>query len=276
MDAFAYCEQLVRAADKDRFLATLFAPVEHRGALYALYAFNAEVARVRDIAREPLPGEIRLQWWSEVLRGERSGEAAANPVAAALLATMERFGLTASRLLGVVEGRRFDLYDDPMATVADLETYADQTSSNLIAAAAQILGAGADDIARPAGLAYAVAGLLRAFPQHAARRQLYLPLDLLRRHAVDPEDIFAGKASPGLRRAMEDLREVARAHLAAVRTTSAKLSPQAIPAFLPLALVRPMLDRLARSEPFTPGELPQWRRQWLIWRAARNPERITA
>ena len=70
-DAFAYCAELVRAADRDRFLAALFAPAEHRGALYALYAFNVEMARVREVAREPLPGEIRLQWWSDVLSGER-------------------------------------------------------------------------------------------------------------------------------------------------------------------------------------------------------------
>ncbi len=74
-DASGYCEQLVREADKDRFLATLFAPAARRPALFALYAFNAEIARVRDIAREPMPGEIRLQWWREVVEGGRSEEA---------------------------------------------------------------------------------------------------------------------------------------------------------------------------------------------------------
>ena len=89
-DAFAYCAELVRANDHDRYLATLFAPAESRGALYALYAFNSEVARVREVAREPLPGEIRLQWWSDVLHSERSGEASANPVASALLAAIKQ------------------------------------------------------------------------------------------------------------------------------------------------------------------------------------------
>jgi len=68
-DAFAHCEGLVRAADRDRFLTTLFAPAEHRPALLALYAFNLEVARVREIVHEPLAGEIRLQWWNDVLEG---------------------------------------------------------------------------------------------------------------------------------------------------------------------------------------------------------------
>src|SRR5271163_1024383 len=143
-DAFAYCAELVRAADRDRFLAALFAPLEHRQALHALYAFNIEVARVREAAREPMPGEIRLQWWRDVIGGERGGEAQAHPVAAALLATIERYRLAASRLTALIEARRFDLYDEPMATIADLEACASNTSSALFYVAGQILGVDAE------------------------------------------------------------------------------------------------------------------------------------
>ena len=82
-DDFDHCETLVREADKDRFLATLFAPAPRRRALHALYAFNVEIARVRELAREPMPGEIRLQWWRDVLGGaaHRGG---GHPVASAL------------------------------------------------------------------------------------------------------------------------------------------------------------------------------------------------
>src|ERR1700681_4758790 len=120
-DSFAYCEALVRAPDKDRFLAALFAPAEHRGALHALYAFNVEIARVREVVREPLAGEIRLQWWSDVLRGAGRGEVEGHPVAAALLATIGRYKLPLERLEALIAARRFDLYDDAMATLADLE-----------------------------------------------------------------------------------------------------------------------------------------------------------
>src|SRR5262249_9951086 len=98
-DAFSYCENLVRAGDKDRWLASLFAPAERRTHLHALYAFNLEVARVRELAREPMAGEIRLQWWREVIAGTRPGEAAANPVAAALVETIARCGLPAQAFL---------------------------------------------------------------------------------------------------------------------------------------------------------------------------------
>jgi phytoene synthase len=276
-DSFAYCAELVRAADRDRFLSSLFAPAEYRGALHALYAFNVEVARVREVAREPLPGEIRLQWWSEVVNGGRAEEAAANPVASALLTVIERHRLAVPALTALLDARGFDLYDDPMARLADLEAYARKTSSALLALAAQILGGEGEvtePVANPAGIAYAIAGLIRAFPLHAARRQLYVPLELLDRHGVEPQDIFAGKSPENLRGALAELQAIARRHLLAAHQQIATLPDATLPAFLPVALVRPSLDRLARCDPFAPAELSPWRRQWLIWRDARNPSRI--
>jgi 15-cis-phytoene synthase len=277
-DAFAYCAELVRTADRDRFLSSLFAPAEYRAALHALYAFNVEVARVREVAREPLPGEIRLQWWSEVIGGERGGEAGANPVASALLAVIERCQLPAANLQALIDARRFDLYDEPMARLADLEAYARKTSSALLALATQVLGGGegqgAEAVADAAGMAQAIAGLLRAFPLHASRRQLYVPLDVLERHGVESQDIFAGRSSENLSAAFAELQDVARRYLRTAHENIKSLPQSALPAFLPVALVRPSLDGLARCDPFTPAEISPWRRQWLIWRAARNPARI--
>jgi phytoene synthase len=274
-DAFAYCAELVRTADRDRFLATLFAPAEHRAALHALYAFNVEVARVREVAREPLPGEIRLQWWSEVIGGERAEEARANPVAAALLAVIERHPLAAMKLTALIEARRFDLYDEPVARLADLEAYGRATSSALIAVAAQILaGVETEQATDAAGIAYAVDGLLRAFPLHAARGQLYVPTEVFERHGVQLHDIFAGRSSDSLRAVFAELRNLARCYLLAAHEQVMTLPPAALPAFLHVALVRPSLKRLDRCDPFAPAELSPWRRQWLIWRAARRPARI--
>ena len=275
-DAFAYCAELLRSADRDRFIASLFAPADRRGALHALYAFNVELARVRDAAHTALPGEIRLQWWSDVVGGERAEEAGANPVASALLQTIERYQLPSGKLTDLIEARRFDLYDDAMAGITDLESYASKTSSALIELAARILAAGnVEAAAQPAGIAYAIAGLLRAFPVHAARGQLYLPLEFLQRHEVLPQDLFAGRSSAGLAAALAELRNLARRRLDEAHERIGALPREAVPAFLPVALTRPMLDKLQRSLPFEPAEIPAWRRQWLVWRAARDPARIT-
>ena len=277
--AFAHCEALVRAADRDRFLATLFAPRERRGALFALYAFNVEIARVREVVRDPVAGEIRLQWWSDVLAGDGRWEIEAHPVASALRASVARYGLPPERLQTTISARRFDLYDEPMATLADLEAYADGASSSLIALAAQILNGGAPDIdalSHHAGRAQAIAGLLKAFPFHAARGQLFVPLELLERHGADRQDVRIGRATPQLRSALADLRDSARRHLRQAQDMARTVSPDAMPALLPVALAGATLARMERGDydPFVPVEIAPWRRQWLIWRAARRPARI--
>jgi 15-cis-phytoene synthase len=276
-DAFAYCADLVRRNDHDRYIATLFAPAERRSALHALYAFNAEIACVRDVARGPMPGEIRLQWWTDVLGGERDGEANANPVAAALLDTIRRYKLETTLLTALIDAHRFDLYDEPMAHLADLESYARATSWALITLAAQVLtGSSLDIAARPAGIAQALTAVLQAFPLHAARRQLFVPVDLLERYGVAMNDIFAGRSSAGLNAAFAELRAVARQYLVELRQCLKALPQEVLPAFLPIALIGPSLRLLDRRDAFAPAEISPWRQQWLIWRAARNPTRVAA
>jgi 15-cis-phytoene synthase len=279
-DAFAHCEALVRAADRDRFLAALFAPAEHRNALFALYAFNLEVARIREVVREPMAGEIRLQWWSDLFAGVGRSEAEAHPVAAAVLASMARYRLPTERFEAIIATRRFDLYGEPMATLADLEAYADGASANLLALAARILNSGQlpdiGALVHHAGLAHAIAGLLKAFPIHAARGQIFVPLDILERHGATRQQAAGGQASAELRAALAEVRRRARHHLHKAQDLIATVPSAVMPALLPIALTGPTLARMERPDydPFVPVEIAPWRRQWLIWRAARRPARI--
>jgi phytoene synthase len=279
MDNFQHCAALVREADRDRYLAALFAPAEHRDALFALYAFNVEISRVRDLAREPMPGEIRLQWWREALAGEREGEASAHPVTAALRATLAHYGFVATPLFELIDAHSFDLYDEPMATVADLELYAIRTQSPLFAMAAGFLAAGRappETFTLDASVAITIGKILSDLPRHTARQQLYVPLELLDRHHVTPQQVFAAQVSAPLLAALAEMRALARRHLAAAQATLAFAPPEILPPFLPLALVGPQLRRMERADyaPFQFAPMPSWRRQWLLWRAARDPNRI--
>ena len=276
MDIYRHCEDQVRAADKDRFLATLFAPAERRGPLFALHAFNLEIAGVRERVREPMAGEIRLQWWRDVLSGERDGEAAANPVAAALLETVARCSLPTQPLRDLIEAHAFDLYDDPMPTRAALDAYAHKTSGVVFAQAARICGGttpAVEEAAGHAGAADTIAGLLRRFARDASHRQVFVPVELLERHGAPIEDVTAGKGSEGLNAALAALRIDARRHLVGFELLLPVLPAAAMPAFLPLALLPGTLAVMERADydPFrTPVEVAQWRRQWALWRAARR------
>jgi phytoene synthase len=271
---YAHCEALVRAADKDRYLAGLYASAVKRQHLYALYAFAHEIAIVRDRTRDPMAGEIRLQWWREALAGERAGEALANPVAAALRVTIRDCALSTEPLLALIDAHAFDLYDEPMATLADLDRYAKRTSGTLFALGARILGeaeAGDTPAAALAGIAYSVTQAVSAFPRDVAHRRLFVPVSVLAQHGLTREDIEARRNVPALRAALVELRDHARAAFGELRAAAPALPESCAPAFLWAAPIPALLARLeSAKDPFVPVELPAWRGQWAIWRAARK------
>jgi 15-cis-phytoene synthase len=274
---YAYCEGLLRRDDRDRWLASLFIPRELRPHIRALYAFSVEIARVREIVSEPLLGEIRFQWWRDALEGAHGGEAKANPVAAALLDTIARFDLPESPLLELIYARGRGLYGEPMDSVVALESYTEATCSNLLRLAALILdgeeSAASRDAALHAGIAYGITGLIRALPWHCARGQVFIPVEILQAHGASRDDFAAGHASPAVLAALAETRAVARAHLDIFYATLPGLPEKSRPAILPVCLCEPYLRLMERPgyEPFkTVIEMPQWRRQWILWRAARR------
>ncbi|HET9686120.1 MAG TPA: phytoene/squalene synthase family protein [Pseudolabrys sp.] len=281
-DHFEYCAALVRESNRDRYLATLFAPAEKRDALFALYAFDVEVSRVRDLAREPMPGEIRLQWWREMLLGERGSEVAGHPVAAAVMEGLAQQSLSSDLLVDLLEAHRFDLYDEPMSDLDALRSYASRTAGAIVELSAAILAGNLDpattEFFAAAGDAQTFASILSLLPRHAARRQLYIPLEMLRQHQVHAEDIFAMHVTPELRAILAELRLRARRSLAVVGAAGEGIPVIARPAFLALAPLRQWLLDMERLDydPFRPPQIPPWRSQWRIWRAAKSFRRIGA
>jgi phytoene synthase len=274
---FDHAADLVRQFDRDRYLSALLAPDAHRPGLMALYAFNSEIARVRESVSDALPGEVRLQWWRDLLGGTEHGAAASNPVANALLQTVERYKLPKNGLTAMTEARIFDLYNDPMPSLNDLEGYTGETVSGLIQLACYVLNEGEDPgtaaAAGHAGVAYGMTGLMRALPWHAARQQMYLPRDVLDRHGVDPQTVFKGETTTELKAALAEMQDHVRHHLGRVRQAAADIPGTCRAAFLPLALVEPFLKNMELPE-YDPlkqtAEISQLRRQWILWRASRK------
>ncbi|MCZ8186138.1 MAG: phytoene/squalene synthase family protein [Beijerinckiaceae bacterium] len=278
--AFAICMAQVRALDPDRYLACLFAPREAQPGLFALYAFSSEIARIRDVVSEPMPGELRHQWWREALscKGEEAGRQ--NPVALAILDTLRRYALPPEPLLALIEARSFDLYDDPMPTWQDLEGYCGETSSALVRLATLILAGGEEpgsaDLCGYAGVSYAMTGLLRAFPIHARRRQCFLPHEMLISCGVSLEEIAEGKDSDNLRAALHEVRQRARGHFETLRSRIGEIDARIRPAFLACCLVPAYLGKMERADyrPFeTLVDLNPLRKWWIVGRSAWKAKR---
>ena len=143
-ESYAHCEALARAHDKDRWLASLFAPEAARPHLHALIAFDHEINRIRSLTREPMAAEIRLTWWREAVSGARESEALGHPSLRALRDTISKFALPTHLPENAVVARQFDLYDDPMPSLNDLEGYLGETVSYGFQLAAIILANGRD------------------------------------------------------------------------------------------------------------------------------------
>ena len=270
-----FCADLVRSHDFARYASTLFVPAEQRRALLAVYAFNVEISRVRELVSQPLPGEMRLQWWTDMLTGAGHGGVEGNPVAAELNLAIRNGRLPVELLSRLVDEHQFDLYNDPMPTMAALEGYVQDTTSALFSLGARVAGWQSPDIehlARHAGLAQGIAQVIAALPLDASRRQLFVPQQLLESHGSGIEEVFAGKEAPKLRAALRQLIGEARGHLDSALRLLPGASPQVRPVFLPLAEVSRDLERMARADTdlFSPHATSRLRTLWTLWRASRS------
>ncbi|RUU22631.1 phytoene/squalene synthase family protein [Mesorhizobium sp. M7A.F.Ca.US.014.04.1.1] len=262
----------VRAADHDRYLTALYAPDGKRDALFSLYAFNAEISGIRDRIHEALPGEVRLQWWRDVIAA--GGEAGAgHPTAEAVNATIATFGLPKPAFENMLDARIFDLYDDPMPSRTDLEGYCGETAAALIQLAAMVL----DPVEAPrfaelagrAGCAQAMTGLLLLLPLHRQRGQCFVPADILAAAGSSPEEFVTGDGGSGAKRAVAAMMALAREHLSAFEQGAPALPVSLRPAFLPLALSRAYLGKMENGSPFGGvARLSALRRHWLLLRRA--------
>ncbi|MBK5911900.1 hypothetical protein CCR85_10410 [Rhodothalassium salexigens] len=248
-----YCADMVRDDDYDRYLTVLCAAPEHRRALFALYAFNQEVAKTREQVTEPTLGEIRLQWWRETVDGLYQGDARRHPVAEELAAAPAA-GLPKALLIEIIDGRVGDLYDDAPKRFDDLFAYADATGGAVTEAAVRLTGTDARRalaVARSVGVAWALVGLVRAFGFHAEMRRSYLPEAEMAAAGIARETLFRGEFAPELTPLIERLGDEARRRIKAARGYRAEVPAGARPVLLIAGLAEGYLDRLkaARGNP---------------------------
>ncbi len=254
--SLSYCAEQVRQHDPDRFVMALFAPAGRREALFALYAFNLELAKAREVVSEPMMGRIRLQWWRDGLDGIAAGKPPGHRVAEALAAAVTAYGLPVTEMGRMIDTREADMEDAPHGDMAALLAYADGTTGSLGALAAAVLGGAPDnataDAVRQAGVAHSLTGLLRAVPFHARGKRLYLPQDRVAAAGVGLGDLFELRGSAALNTVVAEVADAADMALSAARSVRGTLPRVLRHALLPAALAAGDRARLRRAghDPF--------------------------
>ena len=273
----SYCAEQVRRFDPDRYLTVLFAPAARRAALFALYAFNIEVAKTAEVVSEAPLGLLRLQWWRDALEAIEAGQTPRHAVAEPLAEAVRRHNLDPALFGRLIDAREFDLEGRAPADLTALEAYAAGTSAGLVHLALQVLGveaATARAAGSHAGIAWALTGLMHAVPFHAAAKRLYLPRDLSQVAGLRTGELFELHSSPALCRVVEQVATCAREHLGAARALDGQVPRKARPALLCATLAEQGLARLARAgyDPFDTRvrERPPGRAWRLAWAALRG------
>jgi phytoene synthase len=266
--------ETVRAHDTDRYLTALMAPRRVRGSLMALYAFNCELARIPGLVTEPALGEIRLQWWRDVLGHVDGKVTMAAPVADALGTAIATHDLPKPLLLGMIDARSADLDGGGFPDLPALKAYLYKSDGALFALSARILGADsaqAGRAANEAAVAFGLTNLMRVLPRDAAAGRVMLPLSMLDAHAIRPEQILAGKGDAELIPVLAELAGVARTARDTAFQQIAELKPSARRAFAPLELVESYLNVLEKPDHRVLQDIADINplaRIWKLWRAS--------
>ena len=270
------CGRLVRRHDPDRYLLSLLAPDDRREALFALYAFNLQVAMVREVVSQPLIGQMRLQWWRDAIDEAAAGRPRRHEVVTPLAEAMARHDLSKDTLLQVVDGREPDLDEHGPADQATFRQYCHDTAVPLADLALACLDAATPEAlsaAREAAMAYAMIGLVRAVPFQARSRRFPLPRDRAEALAVDFGRVYEMKPDQGLSGLARQIADEAGSCLAAARSRRRSVPKAALPALLTARLADGHRRRLARAgfDPFHPlVSRPNPRQSWsLAWAARR-------
>jgi phytoene synthase len=249
----SYCATLLRRHDPDRYLTALFAPPDRRESLFALYAFNFEIARTREAVREPMMGRIRLQWWRDAIAAAAEGRPYRHDILEPLARVIRERSLTLAWFERLIEAREEDIEGLVPIDLRALTNYAEGSSAALTWLALEILGgeagrtAAATEAGRKLGIAWALTGSLRAVPHHARQRLLHLPADMLARHNVRAEDLLELRKPAGLEDVVHEIADEAAAQLSAARKAARGLPRALLPALLPGTLAGLYLGRLKRA-----------------------------
>ncbi|XP_041455674.1 NADH dehydrogenase (ubiquinone) complex I, assembly factor 6-like [Lytechinus variegatus] len=246
-----YCLDLVRKQDYEGFLVSLLMPEESRSAAITLRAFNAELASVRDSVSNVHIGKLRLQFWKDGLENIYAGKPAHQPIALELFKAVNRHKLSKRWLSRMIEEREKTLEDKPFPSVADVESYAENTSSSLLYLTLQSLGihdVHADHAASHIGKSQGIVNLLRGIPLLAQRRDVLIPMELTIRYNLSQEDVIRGNRSQDMKDLTYDLASLANSHLKHARKLKKDVIPGAFPAFLATAPIDSYLKRIQQAD----------------------------
>lgn len=177
-----YVEHVVRRSGTSFYWAMRLLPPEKRHAMFAVYAFCREVDDIADEPGDPVAKQDALAAWRDAVERLYRG-VADQPVTAALLQPVARFGLRKEDFLAVIDGMEMDAGPRiRIRDMAELQLYCDRVACAVGRLSVRIFGVPqptGDRLAAAQGQALQLTNILRDIEEDAQRDRLYLPVELL-------------------------------------------------------------------------------------------------
>jgi 15-cis-phytoene synthase len=256
-----------------RYFSTLYAPVDKRDVLRALYVIDAEVRESAQNVNHDV-AHTRLQWWRAEV--DRLINGVAQHPATRLLSEQsrqERQGF--ANLHECLVAADMDLARLTYSNARELQAYCARSGGAVLElVAAELADPPLKDaqraLANRIGVGLRQTEMLRDLRQDAYAGRVYLPLDELATHGLTEIDLRAAETPAAVKSALRPFAARAEANLAqACDLRDAALRPICVLA----ALHRRLLDRIA-ARGYDVGaeriELGPFEKPWIAWRAARK------
>ncbi len=270
----SYSIDILREYDPDRYISTYFAPKEKQAALLTLYTFFQDIQKIPDLVSEPILGEIRFQWWRDILN-QGDGKKSGNPLADGLFEIIEEYDLPKMRLIAFIDATSFLLSGELMPDEKALQIYLNKTFGTSFYISGCILDPSGskhiNEFALEAGQAYGLAMLLKSIPNHLSKGRLFLPADKLKQYNIDMEKVFSGEETQGLRELIREFCTVSENQYKKLSTEMHNIPDTMHSSFLPIALISSYIKQLKSKDHKVLRNVSQINplyRLWRYWRAS--------
>lgn len=187
------------------------APEKARPGIWAIAAFDWEVARIPDLVSEPMLGAIRRQWWRDAWAEIESGQPRHHPVVEALAAAHQVNPLPRSAAETYLDAREAE-QEGPPETADEMQARATAIGGGIAHLEAAALGQPLE-AAESIGMAWALLGELRALPLRLQQGRHGLPTDRIAELEHGLEHLDPNALEPVLTALIEEIGVSATASL---------------------------------------------------------------
>ncbi len=270
-DVQSYIQDQLKSLDPERYLTCLYLPEAIRHVAMTLYAFDVEISRIHELVSEPIPGEIRIQWWRDLIKS--NGNTGSGPLAEALLAVINKYELPREVFDNYLEAKIFDLYQDPMPDLGTYEGYLGETVSCLLNLIAQSAGCDRSpqlaDACGHAGVAIGITRHLVLCSRSRRGGQIYFPLPILQKHGLNRDSWLLPVIEENHKSLNLEMIELATSHLNKANIAISELPKDIHTVFLPIIFTQHLLRKLTQNPTDCLKKtivLSPLKRQWLAFR----------